>query len=93
MRRVRSLAILAFIAGVAALAIYVARRPTLAHGSVLAAELLEQNKGKLRSLVCDDRVPIGVDGARFTCNAVFVDGSQGSVVFRMLRSGKINPEP
>ena len=38
---VRSLAVLAFIAGVGGTAVYVAGRPTIAKGSVIAAELLE----------------------------------------------------
>jgi hypothetical protein len=88
---VRTLAVLAFIAGVGAAAGYVAHKRTLAHGDVLAADLMEANKARLSSLTCDDEVDIGVDGARFACRAVALDGSTGRIEFAMDRAGNIRP--
>jgi hypothetical protein len=85
----RSLAVLAFIAIVAAVALYVAQRPTLAHGDVIAAELLKSNEKLLRALECDPEVPLGVDGATFWCRAEFRLGAVKRLKFNLDRTGRI----
>ena len=60
----RVLAILGFILLAAGVATYAALRPTMAHGDVLAADLIKANPGVLATMVCDPEVPIGVDGRR-----------------------------
>ena len=86
----RSLAIVVFIGGVAALGVYVAKRPTLARGSVIAAQVLDANRGTLRAVECEDPIEIGVHGARFSCVAQLRDGTRHRVAFRMDRAGHIN---
>ena len=88
---VRSLAVIVFIVGVGASAIYIARRPTIAHGDVLAADLLKANAGTLSKIACDPAIPIGVDGASFGCDAVFESGKQQRIAFHMDRGGIIHP--
>jgi hypothetical protein len=64
---------LLFIAGIAAAAVYVGRRPTVARGQVFAAQFLE-NSPLAKSIDCDDEIPIGLDGAKFHCVFHFRDG-------------------
>lgn len=87
----RSLAVIVFIAGVGGSAIYVARRPTIARGDVLATDLLKANAGTLTKIACDPAIPIGVDGASFGCDAVFESGKQQHIAFHMDRAGIIHP--
>ena len=82
--------VLVFIAGVGAAAVYVAVRPTVARGTVLGAKLLQANSDKLRAMDCND-APIGVEGAHFSCQATFKDGSQQVVEFAMDRNGGLEP--
>ena len=85
----RSFAVLAFIAIVATAAIYVAQRPTVAHGDVIAAELLKSNERVLKGLDCDAQVPIEVDGATFWCTADFRLGAHKRLKFTLDRGGRI----
>ena len=87
----RSFAVLAFIAIVASAALYVSQRPTLAHGDVIAAELLKSNEKLLRALDCDPEVPIGIDGATFWCHAEFRLGAVKRLKFNLDRAGRIKP--
>ena len=82
--------VLVFIGGVGAAAVYVARRPTIASGQVLGARLLEANQATVKTMECDD-APIGVDGAHFSCKAIFKDGSSSVVQFAMDRTGAMQP--
>lgn len=86
---VRTFAVLAFIAGVGGAAVYVANRPTVARGDVLAADLMESNAKILKSLDCDPEIPVGVDGARFWCRAQFRIGAVKRLEFKMDRAGGI----
>jgi hypothetical protein len=85
----RSFAVLAFIAIVASAGLYVAQRPTLARGDVIAAELLKSNDKVLRALDCDPEVPLGIDGATFWCRAEFRLGAVKRLHFSLDRSGRI----
>lgn len=85
----RTVAVILFIAVAAAAALYCAQRPTVARGSVLAAELVTANP-LLERLDCDDKVPIGVAGATFGCKAIFKNGDEASYTFGLDRAGRIN---
>ena len=68
---------LLFIAAVAAAAIHLARRPTIADGRVMEVDLLAQLRDQgVIGLRCDRAIPIRRDGATFTCVATFDDGSR-----------------
>jgi hypothetical protein len=86
---VRVFAIIGFIVVVGGAATYAWLRPTVAHGDVLAADLVKANPGVLASLACDREVPIGVDGASFWCDAVFVKGPPRRLHFSIARTGAI----
>lgn len=82
------LAVLAFIAGAAALAVQLMRTPTVADGRVIEADLLEQlKKLGVATMSCDRQIPIGVAGATFTCVATLTSGATQTADFVMNRSG------
>ena len=85
----RSLVVVAFIALVAGLALYLFQRPTVARGEVVAADLLSSNPKILTQLHCDDEIPIGVNGATFTCVAQFKLGAIRRLTFELTRAGNI----
>jgi hypothetical protein len=90
----RSLGVILFIGLVGAAAIYFAQRPTVARGEVLAADLLESNKGAyppLKALECDRDVPIGLAGASFDCDVEFKNGDRVHYTFAIDRDGHITP--
>lgn len=90
----RTLVALAFIAGVAALAVALARRPTIAAGSVLADEVLALYAGKgVTEVACDDAVPIGVDGARFGCTVTLTSGATQRIACTLGRDGQLVAKP
>jgi hypothetical protein len=82
----RSAAVILFIGAVAAVAVYCAQRPTVAHGDVVEAELLEASP-RLERVDSQDRIPIGLSGATFTCTATLDSGETGLVTFRLDREG------
>jgi hypothetical protein len=86
---VRSLAVVVFIAIVAAVAGVAAHSKTVARGEVMAADLLKSNAGVLTGLSCDPEIPIGVDGAQFWCDAVFKRGGTRRLHFELARTGQI----
>ena len=83
----RSLAVLLFIGGVAAAALYAAQRKTIAKGRVLAADIVEANKATVRAMECDDDVEVGIDGAKFSCRAEFTSGLVERIQLTMDRAG------
>lgn len=88
----RSLAILLFIGGVGAAALYAAQRKTIARGSVLAADLVEANKATVRAMECDDHVEVGIDGAKFSCRAEFKNGLVERLELTMDRAGMFHTD-
>ena len=84
----KSLAVILFIATVAAVAVYCAQQRTVARGEALAASLLETNP-MLKGMACDERVPIGMDGATFNCKVTFKNGDVADYKFKMNREGDI----
>ena len=84
----KSLAVILFIATVAAVAAYCAQQRTVARGEALSASLLDANP-MLKGMVCDDRVPIGMDGATFKCKVTFKNGDVADYKFKMNREGDI----
>ena len=68
---------IAFVAAIAAAALYLAQRPTVARGAAIADLLLDQNRAHgWREIRCDDHIPITVHGARFTCELELDDGDR-----------------
>ena len=88
-RRVKSLLAIAFIAVIAAGAAYLAQRPTIARGEVIATDLLAKNKATIRALACDPQIPIGVSGARFSCEAELASGGTKRLQLELDRNGAI----
>lgn len=87
---VRSLAVIGFVAVVAAGALMLARQPTIARGHVLEAELLEQLRAHgVTAMSCDREVPIGRHGAAFTCVATMAEGGTQTVAYTMDREGSL----
>jgi hypothetical protein len=85
----RSAGVILFIGAVAAIALYCARRPTVARGDAIADQLIEANP-LLQRLDCDDRIPIGMDGARFSCHARFKNGDECDYRFTLDREGRFD---
>jgi hypothetical protein len=87
---VKTLAALLFIAAVAAVAIHLARRPTIADGRVMETDLLAQLRPQgVTGMQCDRWIPIRRDGARFTCVATLDDGSRQTLRYTMDRAGQL----
>ncbi len=90
----RTLAALAFIAGMAAVAIGLARTPTVADGRVIAADRLEEvRKDGVVAMECDPAIPIGVRGATFTCIATLRDGWTQVVDYTLKPDGQPEARP
>ena len=88
---VRSVAVLAFIGLAAAFGIYVAMQKTVIKGEVMAGNLLEQFREKgVSKIVCDERIPVGASGAKFTCEVQGDDGSTAHVEYTMDRAGNLS---
>lgn len=88
---VKTLATLAFIAAAAGGAVYLARRPTVISGEVMATDLLGQLEQRGISKVrCDPEIPIGVAGAVFRCEVHGTDGSTASIEYTMDRAGSLS---
>jgi hypothetical protein len=85
----RSLLVIAFIAAIATGAVILARRPTIARGDVIAADLLVKNKATIRALACDPEIPITVTGARFSCEAELASGERKRLQLELDRNGAI----
>jgi len=84
-----TLATLAFIGAAAGAAGYLAMRPTVADGRVIAADLKASSKeAKLTDITCDREVPLGASGAEFECKVRATDGSTAKVKMSMSRSGQ-----
>lgn len=92
----RTLAAWGFIAGAAAVAIWLARMPTVADGRAVAADRIEEfRKDGVTGMECDDRIPIGRNGAAFTCVAALGDGATQVVDFTLKPDGTLawKPQP
>lgn len=86
----KTLAVLLFIAGVAALAIHLVQRTTVADGRVMEADLLAQlREHGVTGMSCDREIPIGKQGAVFTCVATLESGATQTVEYRMDRAGAL----
>ncbi len=91
---VRTLATLLFIAGVAAVAVALARTPTVADGGVMAADRLEEvRRDGAVGMECDPRIPIGLRGAVFTCIATLADGATQLVEYTLRPEGRYEVKP
>jgi len=90
----RTLGVLLFIAGAAALAIFLARKPTIATGEVMEAEFLALFRPQgVTGMVCDRAIRIGRQGAAFACTATLKDGATQLLDCAMDRDGKLTANP
>jgi hypothetical protein len=92
----RTLAAWLFIAGIAALAIWLARLPTVATGRAMAADRIEEfRKDGVTGMECDAEIPIGRNGAAFTCVAALGNGATQVVDFTLKMDGTLawKPQP
>jgi hypothetical protein len=72
---VRVVAVVAIAAAFAAAA-YALQRQTVARGTIVADDILrEYHVPGWRAVACPPEIPIGVDGARFTCELELEDGA------------------
>src|SRR5678815_3988584 len=85
----RSLGVVVFITIVGATGIYLVRRPTVARGEVLAADLVKSNP-LVKAMDCDKEVPIGMGGGKFNCEAEFKNGDRAHYVLTIDRNGRID---
>jgi len=87
---VRSLAAVGFIGAVAVLGVGLARRPTIADGEVMAADLLAQLRPHgVTAMACDPRIPIDRRGAVFRCSATLEGGEIQRIEYTMDRTGQL----
>jgi hypothetical protein len=85
----RSLGLVVLIAGAAAGAYEVGRRPTITRGDVIAADLVEQEQAfGWKALRCDPDIPIGLDGATFHCHLDLADGDQAELGMTLDAAGQ-----
>jgi hypothetical protein len=91
---VKTLAALVFIAGVAATALALAQRPTIADGRVLAAEILPAFRVQgIVGLLCDREIPVGRAGAKFGCTATLGRGTTQRLACSLERDGRFTCAP
>ena len=92
----RTLAAVVFIAGVAVVAVVIARRPTVADGRVLAADLVEAARRggvAITDMRCEPRIPIGTRGAMFLCTATLDGGATQEVEYTLTPAGDYEAKP
>jgi hypothetical protein len=90
----KTFAVLVFIAGVAAAAIFLARKSTVADGRVLEAELVALTRVQgVIAMACDREIPIGRRGAVFMCTATLKDGGTQLLECTIDRSSRITWKP
>jgi hypothetical protein len=88
----KTLAALLFVAAIAAVAIHLARRPTIADGRVMETDLLAQLREQgVTGMQCDRQIPIRRDGATFACLATLDNGTQEHLIYQMDRTGQLKP--
>ncbi len=88
---VKTAAILAFIGAAGAGAAALALKKTVIDGQVMAADLLGQlDKKGITEVTCDPEIPIGNDGATFTCTVGASDGSTANIEYTMNRAGGLS---
>ncbi|MGE5182318.1 MAG: hypothetical protein ACM31C_09670 [Acidobacteriota bacterium] len=74
------------ICAVAALAVYVFQRPTIGRGDAFAAQFIDDHP-TVKTMTCDDKYVIGVDGASFHCAVLMKDGDSERVSVSLDRGG------
>jgi hypothetical protein len=90
----RTLAAILFIAGSAAIAIGLFYTPTVAEGSVMESELLEQLRPQgVVGVACDPRIPIGRRGAAFQCTVTLADRRAQVLDCELDRDGALRWRP
>jgi hypothetical protein len=91
---VKTLAALAFIAGVAVVAVGLWGARTVADGRVLEADLLALTRDQgVIAMTCDSQVPIGRRGARFLCTATLAGGTTQLLACELDRRARLSWRP
>jgi hypothetical protein len=94
LRSMRMLAVLLFIAAAAIAAVQLGRTRTVADGRVIEADLLELLRVRgVAAMSCDRDIPIGIDGAAFTCVATLDSGATETSAYEMDRAGNFRWKP
>jgi hypothetical protein len=88
MRTVLSLLFIAVVGGTAA---WVAQRPTVVSGSVIAADVyaVVHDKG-ITEVRCDDDAVVTWSGAAFRCHVAASDGSKAVIRYALDRNGNFD---
>lgn len=87
----RTAATLMFVAAAAGGALYLAGRPTVASGEVMAADMMKMlSSHGITDVHCDKDIPIGKTGAVFTCDVAASDGSTAKIEYTMDREGRLS---
>ncbi len=74
------------IGAIAALAVYVFQRPTFARGDAFAEQFMDHHPS-IKTMSCDDKYEIKVDGGSFHCAIVMKDGDTERVSVTLDRGG------
>ena len=94
LRPMRTFAVLLFIAAAAVVAVQLGRTRTVADGRVIEADLVELLRARgVTGMSCDRDIPIGIDGAAFTCVATLDNGATQTSEYRMDRAGNFRWQP
>lgn len=84
---------LLFVAAVGGAGAYVATRPTLMDGNVLAADMQKQLEARgVKRVECERAIPISKTGATFTCTNFRADGETEKIRYTMDRNGSYKGE-
>lgn len=79
-----------FIAGAASGVTYLAQKPTVARGAVLAGDVHDMKLfSDTSDLACDDEVPITVTGASFHCHAKTGAGGREGIACVLDKDGSL----
>jgi hypothetical protein len=80
-----------FIAAIGGTAAFVARRPTVVRGEVLAADVLEAVRDQgITEVRCDEEVPVTWHGATLACHVAAADGSTAVIRYQIDRGGGLS---
>jgi len=90
----RTATLIGFIAVVLAVAVYLAVKPTVIRGGVLADDMMAELRAKgfdgIAEIHCDDEIPFGANGASFVCTFRGGDGSSETWEYTMKRDGSLS---
>jgi hypothetical protein len=80
---------LCFILAAAAAGVFVGTRPTVMDGGWIAGKLTETLQEEGTAIECEREIPVGVNGAEFSCVHSRLGAQQQQVWYRMARDGQL----